>query len=201
MKQKYLLKQKENYDSDYLTTGEAARHCQVSIPALKRWIRDRRLVAFKTPGGHYRIELKEFQRFLQQHGMPAYPAQSPQARILIVDDEPTIVDVLVDLLAGDPRGFKLETATDGYEALVKVGAFKPSLVILDVHMPLLDGMEVCRRLKASPETRAIKILGITGYSDMIPTLREAGADACLSKPLDLRAMKQELERLLASPEI
>ncbi len=114
-----------------------------------------------------------------------------------MDDEPAIVDVLVDLLASDARGFKLETATDGYEALIKVGAFKPSVLILDVVMPRLDGVEVCRRLKASPETRTIKILGMTGYPGMIPALLEAGADAGLTKPLDLRNVQQTLERLLA----
>lgn len=182
----------------HITTGQAARHCQVSLPALKHWILDGRLTAFKTPGGHSRIEVKEFQRFLKQYAMPAYPTPSSEARILIVDDEPAIVDLLVDVLARDPHGFKLETATDGYEALIKVGAFKPSLLILDVVMPRLDGIEVCRRLKATPETRGMKILGITGYPDMIPDLLDAGADACLSKPLELAQLRRELKRLLAS---
>lgn len=186
--------------TSYLTTGQAARHCQVSLPALKHWIRDGRFAAIKTPGGHARIEVKEFQRFLKQYGMPVYPGPRSEARILIVDDEPTIVDLLVDVLTRDPRRFKLETATDGYEALIKVGAFKPSLLILDVVMPKLDGIEVCRRLKGSPETQAIKILGVTGYPEMIPELLEAGADACLSKPLGLVQLRQELKRLLASPK-
>ncbi len=119
-------------------------------------------------------------------------------RILIVDDEAGIVSLLAEFLANAPGGFKVETATDGYEGLIKVGEFKPSVLILDVLMPLLDGMEVCRRLKANPATRAIKILGVTGYPDTIPELMQAGADVCLSKPLDLRRLKQQLDRLLAS---
>jgi CheY-like chemotaxis protein len=119
---------------------------------------------------------------------------------LIVDDEPQVVDLFVDLLAEDPRGFLLDTAMDGYEALIKVGTFQPSLLILDVVMPRLDGVEVCRRLKAAPETRAMRILGITGYPNMIPALMEAGADACLTKPLELRLVQKELQRLLASLE-
>ncbi len=192
------LKQVEDVSSPaYLTTGQASRHCQVSIPALKGWIRDGRLSAFKTPGGHSRIELREFQRFLQKHGMPAYPVSSSASRILIVDDEPLIVNLFVELLARDPRAFNVETATNGYDALIKVGAFKPSLLILDVIMPQLDGVEVCRRLKRDPETRAIRILGITGYPDSIPELIEAGADGCLTKPINLRTMQPELERLLS----
>lgn len=201
MKEKHNKKKLKELEKlpAYLTTGQAARQCQVSIPALKGWIRDGRLTAFKTPGGHSRIELGEFQRFLQKHGMPAYPVFSPTSRILIVDDEPLIVNLFVELLTRQPRGFELETATNGYEALIKVGSFKPSLLILDVVMPELDGVEVCRRLKGDPETRGIKILGITGYPDSIPALIEAGADACLTKPLNLRRMEPELERLLASP--
>ncbi len=197
MEIKLITKKKTSVDlNTLLTTGQAARHCQVSVPGLRRWVREGKLLGFRTPGGHYRIELNEFQRFLNQHGMPAYPVPSPDVGILIVDDEPAIVALFVDFLTADPRGFKLEMATDGYEALIRVGAFKPALLILDVAMPRLDGLEVCRRLKAAPETRAIKILGITGYPDMIPALLEVGADACLTKPVDLGRVRQELERLL-----
>jgi len=180
----------------HLTAGQAARHCSVTVPALKRWIRAGRLRAFRTPGGHTRIELEEFQRFLQRYGMPVYPVAPQTARVLIVDDEPEIVELLAERLSADPRGFALETATDGYEALVKVGSFKPTILILDVVMPRLDGIEVCRRLKAVPETQDIKILGITGYPETVPRLLAAGADACLTKPLDLQQVQQEVERLL-----
>jgi len=183
----------------FLRTGQAARHCQVSTPTVKRWIREGRLRAFKTPGRHTRIELAEFQRFLTQYGMPSYPVGSAEPRVLIVDDEPDIVELLVDLLTADPGGFKVETASDGYEALIKVGAFKPSVLILDVVMPRLDGVEVCRRLKATPETRGIRILGITGYPDTIPRLLQAGADACLTKPLDVVALRRQLDLFLTRP--
>ena len=118
-----------------------------------------------------------------------------------VDDEPDTIDLFVRLLAVDPGGFQLDTATDGYDALIKVGMFQPSLLILDLSMPGMDGIEVCRRLKANPATQAIKILGITGYPHLIPGLMAAGADACLTKPLALRHMQQELEHLLAALEV
>ncbi len=197
---KTVKRTKRTHLSTFVTTGQAARHCQVSVPALRRWIQHGQLKAFKTPGGHLRIVGEEFQRFLREHGMPAYPTLPSEARILVVDDEPDVVGLFMEFLAGDPRGFKLETATDGYEALIKVGAFRPSLLLLDILMPRVDGVEVCRRLKADPETRAIKILGITGHPDSIPALLEAGADACLTKPVDLGRLRQEAERLLALRE-
>lgn len=182
----------------FLTTGEIAGAYRVSIPTVKRWIREGYLTASRTTGGHYRISKNEFQRFQTAHGLASPPR--PEVRILIVDDEANLVDLLVEYLAGDPRAFKLETATDGYEALIKVGGFKPTILILDVLMPRLDGIEVCRRLKANPETRAIGILGITGHPDSIPALVDAGAQACLAKPLRLGELGRELDRLLASME-
>ena len=64
--------------------------------------------------------------------------------MLVVDDEPQVVEMLVQFLTHHPRGFKIETASDGYEALIKLGSLRPALLILDAMMPKLDGIEVCR---------------------------------------------------------
>jgi two-component system response regulator VicR len=194
-------------DPDYgserlITTGQAASHCQVSLPALRRWIRDGRLKAFQTPGRHARIEVGEFQRFLKEYGMPSYPRSESAARprVLVVDDDPELLRVFTGILSTHPRLPIVETAADGYDALIKVGIFKPSVLILDIVMPKLDGLEVCRRLRSSPETRGINILAITGRSDMVEGVMAAGADACLTKPFGLDSVNEELERFLGSPE-
>ncbi len=179
-----------------LTTGQAASHCQVSTPTLKTWIREGRLRALKTPGGHARIDVGEFQRFLKQHRMPTYPIPPAPAGVLVVDDEPQVVEMLVEFLRHHPRGFKIETASDGYEALIKLGSLRPALLILDVMMPKLDGIEVCRHLKSNPETHAIRILGVTGYPAAAPELLSAGADAVLTKPLALDEVESHLARFV-----
>src|SRR5262245_8736353 len=179
-----------------LTTGQAASHCQVSTPTVKTWIREGRLRAYKTPGGHARIAVDEFQRFLKRHRMPIYPTPPPPAGVLIVDDEPQIVEMLVEFLTHHPRGFKIETASDGYEALIKLGSLRPALLILDAMMPKLDGMEVCRHLRSNPETKGIRILGVTGHPAMASELLAAGADAVLSKPLALDALESHLSGLV-----
>ena len=182
-----------------ITTQEAADHCRVSLPTLKRWIDAGSLAAFRTPGGHRRILLDEFQRFLSAEGLPPYPEPTDEGtgqRILIADDNPGTVAVLLEALTDDPRGFALASATDGYDALVKVGGFKPTVLVLDVLMPGLNGIEVCRRLRAGRETARIRILGITGQPTLIPDLLAAGADACLAKPWRLEELRSELDRLL-----
>lgn len=116
--------------------------------------------------------------------------------MLLVDDEPLVVQMLHDLLLDG--AFAIETATDGYEALVKVGTFRPALIILDVVMAGLDGIEACRCLRRMPETRDVRILGMTGHPSMVPVLLGAGADACVTKPLDLDLVCREIERLAVS---
>jgi len=181
----------------HLTTRQAAAHCRISIPTLRRWIRNGDLRAYLTPGGHRRIDLDEFQRFLAAQGRPPYPVGAgTRTRLLVVDDEPLVAAMLVDLLSEGP--FTIETATAGYEALVKVGTFRPAVIILDAVMPGLDGIEACRCLRRLPETRDIRILGVTGHPSVVPVLRGAGADACVTKPLDPTVVVRELERLAAS---
>lgn len=182
-----------------LTTGQAAAHCQVSTPTLKSWIREGQLRAFKTPGGHARIAVDEFQRFLERHRMPTYPVPPPPAGVLVVDDEPQVVEMLVEFLAHHPRGFKIETASDGYEALIKLGSLRPALLILDARMPKLDGIEVCRHLKSNPETKTVRILGITGHPADAPALLAAGADLVLTKPLALDEIESYVSQLIEEP--
>ena len=189
-------------DLTLITTGEAASHCRVSLQALRRWIRDGRLKAFQTPGKHARIDVAEFQRFLKECGMPPYPVGEgyPAPRVLVVEDDPDVLSILTSLLAGQSQKLAVETAVDGYDALIKVGTFKPTLLILDVVMPRLDGLEVCRRLKLRPETRDIRILAVTGHTAMAESVLAAGAEAFITKPFDFDLMSKELERFLSSPQ-
>ena len=192
---------KRSNDITLITTGEAASHCRVSLQALRRWIRDGRLKAFQTPGGHARIEVAEFRRFLSECGMPPYPAGQglPTPRVLVVEDDVDVRQILTSLLAAQPQRFVVETAVDGYDALIKVGTFRPAFLILDVVMPELDGLEVCRRLKEGPATRDIRILAVTGHEGMAEQVVAAGADACIRKPFDFEVLGKELERFLGSP--
>jgi hypothetical protein len=112
-------------------------------PGLERWIRDGWLVAFKTPEGHCREELEGLQRPLRQYGIFLCPISVLYICILISYEDPSIAKLFADILADDLRGFHLTPPTDGYDALMKVDMVRPSLLILDVFIPRLDGMAVC----------------------------------------------------------
>lgn len=185
----------------FLTTGQIAASCQVTIPTVKRWIREGHLTAFQTAGGHFRVTEEEFRRFQDALRMPvekAGPEVEPLPKILIVDDDAALLDTLWEALTWDGR-YKVEVAQDGYEGLIKVGSFAPQLLVLDIRMPGLNGFQVCRRVKADPATRAIRILAISGHA--VPQTREqifeAGADGFLEKPIKLDELQAEVARLVA----
>src|SRR5258705_8449326 len=131
-------------DLTLITTGEAASHCRVSLQALRRWIRDGRLKAFQTPGGHARIEVAEFRRFLKECGMPPYPAGEGLAvpRVLVVEDDPDILQILTGLPPRQPRRLAVDPTVDAYHAPIKVGTFQPSFLIVDFVILQLEGLEV-----------------------------------------------------------
>jgi excisionase family DNA binding protein len=164
----------------------------VSIPTVKRWIRDGHLSAFQVTGGHYRITRAELDRFLTTYRIPR-PAPRA-ARVLVVDDEPVLVEALVEVLRLTDR-YEVETAGDGYEGLLKVGSFRPHVLVLDVRMPGIDGLQVCRKVKADAATRDIAILAITASAEVREGVLAAGADAFLGKPFDLSALLAEVARL------
>ncbi len=108
----------------------------------------------------------------------------PQAKILVVDDEVKNVKLLEALLL--PRGYVLVKAYNGEEALRQVQQEQPDLILLDVMMPILDGFEVCKRLKGNDETRLIPVVIMTALGQVEDRIKgiEAGADDFLTKPFN-----------------
>jgi CheY-like chemotaxis protein len=99
------------------------------------------------------------------------------AKILVVDDEPDIVRFVAKLMT--TRGHEVRTAADGFEALELVGAERPDVIILDLHLPNMDGFEVCRRLKSDEATRTIPIVMMTAAYVSMEVARmgqDSGAD-------------------------
>ena len=125
--------------------------------------------------------------------------QYPNAgRVLVVDDEPGNIVLVSRLLNG--LGYDVTTATNGEAALEAVRRARPDVILLDVNMPLIDGFEVCRRLKNEASTRLIPIVLMTGLASVEDRVRsiEVGADDFLTKPFvaaELSARVRSLTRL------
>lgn len=122
-------------------------------------------------------------------------------RILLVDDEPRNIRLLEGILFRQP--YKLLTAQDGEEALNIVEAEIPDLVLLDVMMPKMDGIEVCQRIKSNPQTRTIPVVMVTALNsvqDRVQAL-EVGADDFLSKPIDATELLTRVRSLIRVREL
>jgi adenylate cyclase len=117
-------------------------------------------------------------------------------RILVVDDNPSNVDILRARLA--THGYEILTAADGEEALVAVREHQPDLILLDVMMPKMDGIEVCRRIRADASLPFIPIVLVTAKSDPkdVVAALEAGGDEYLTKPVDQSALVARVKSML-----
>ena len=131
--------------------------------------------------------------------MIEFGSQSPRrSRVLVADDTESIRALYRKLLTSD--GHEVIAVPDGAAALTAVHESHPDVILLDVTMPRMDGLEVCRRLKSDPATRLTPVVLVTGLSDLQDRIKgiEAGADEFLSKPvhpLELRARVGSLTRL------
>ena len=99
---------------------------EVSPAAIKKWIQQGKLAAFRTPGGHFRILAEEFERFQRSHGFAT--SSGEPLRVLITDDEREVADVIKSSLRSFYPKARIETAVNGVEGLLKVGRFRPSSI-------------------------------------------------------------------------
>ena len=118
--------------------------------------------------------------------------------ILIVDDYPDALDIWTLYLRA--LGYQVSTANDGPSALAQAQRLLPDLVVLDLELPRMSGVEVARHLRADPETHCIPLIAATGYSHprQLDQARDAGFDRIVIKPCDPDVLVEEIERLLLS---
>jgi len=169
-------------DKAVFTTFEAAKLCHVSPLSIINWVNAGRLPAFRTPGGHRRIRREDLIRFMRDN---------------VVDDEASIREVLTEHLTTRAKPYEVMAAADGFEAGRLVATFKPDVVLLDLRMPGMDGFQVCRTIKADPETSSTVVIAMTGYytAETEARILECGAMRCIPKPIEPSALGTQIDQL------
>ena len=125
--------------------------------------------------------------------------QNKAPKILIVDDEKPIVNLIRRALLKDDPDYNIYAADDGFEAGKQISVYKPDLVILDLMLPKIDGFSICKNIKSDDTTRHTKVLVITGFPSDARKKRilSCGADDYLEKPFDIEVLIEKLHDLLA----
>lgn len=177
-----------------------AKLCHVAPETVYRWIQEGKLPSFKTAGGHSRVFKEDVEIFLGKLNLSSVGKGVVQARVLVVDDEPPVRRLVVRVVQQVLPRSEIVEAGDGFEAGRQTVLMKPHLVILDLHLPGMDGFRVCQAIRDDAGLKSPKILAITG--DPTPEARrkilDAGADDFMEKPLDVEVLKAKIGALVGA---
>lgn len=155
------------------------------------WINTGKLKAFTTPGGHRRVSEKDLKEFLETYHYPVSNFVIDEKKsILIVDDMSAIVELLTRAFSKYSQYFDIQSCTDGYEALLKIGNNPPDLIIVDLLMPDVDGFKICHAIQSQSYNKKVKIIIITGtdIEESRQKLEGIEVEDFFPKPIDIEKL-------------
>lgn len=181
-------------DKEVYTTFEAAKICNANITSIKNWIDKGELRAFRTPGGHYRIERKVLDDFLNRHCMPNPFAERERKRVFLVHSDPEHIDALA-VQFGQQHDY--DASGDPQQALLTLGQWQPDVAVIDDRLDGIDLSELCSTLRQNSELRPVCIIALhdrdEAYTDC---LRSAGCDHVISPVSDEAGLHEAIRRAL-----
>lgn len=180
------------------TTGEAAKICKVSQQTIIRCFDSGQLKGFRVPGSRFRrIPREQLFAFMKDNGIPTDALESGKRKILIVDDDEGLVELMSDVFERDGR-FTVRTTNNGFDAGMLVKEFRPDIVVLDVMLPDINGREVCQRVRTDKALDDVRIICISGMveQDKVADLKAAGANDFIQKPFTIDRLVERVCELL-----
>ena len=180
-------------EKNYYTTIQTAKLLGVSVRTVQLWVENGTLEAWKTAGGHRRIVAQSVENYQRQKHAPNINTHTTK-RILIVEDNPTVCKFYQAAI--NSWGLQLEVVikNDGFDGLIEIGRQKPDLLIADIYMPGMDGLQMIRSLYKSEQLSSEKIIVISGLSQ--ENISERGGIPSdivfLTKPVDVDRLKQNV---------
>lgn len=155
----------DRQEAEFWSTREAAGKLGVSLRTVQLWAEAGVLKAWKTAGGHRRITRHSVEQLLRQRALALRPRPvDGRFRILVVEDDPDARALYELHMTGWDLPTELDTAANGFEALLKIGASRPDLLITDLRMPGIDGVQMIRALRSSDSTRDLDIIVVTALA-------------------------------------
>ena len=183
---------------DLYTTGEAAQICNVSQQTVIRCFDSGRLSGFRVPGSRFRrIPHESLVKFMKDNGIPLNTFNNGKKKILVVDDDVEIVELMVDVLIRDGR-FDVKTASSGYDGGIMTEQFRPDLIILDYMLPDVNGNIVCQTIRRNPDFNDMRIIIVSGLinEDEIQDLLDSGAETFIKKPFSISELVDQIVDVL-----
>ncbi len=180
------------------TTGDVAEICKLSQQTVIRCFDNGRLRGYRVPGSRFRrIPRDALIQFMKEHGIPLDQLESGKTRVLVVDDDPAIVEMLVELLERDGR-FEVQTAATGFDAGLRTREFRPDVLVLDYLLPDINGNAVCRSIRSDNSLKDVRIIIVSGVIDRehVDKLLEDGADDFIQKPFSIEQLVNRIVELV-----
>ena len=182
-----------NHRDSYLTPTQVADRLLVAPVTVRLWASKGLLPFVTTPGGHRRFRRQDVEEFMARQQAQLGAKKSP-ARILIIDDDEQFARYLACLLGKQLPGAVVDVANDGFSAGIQCQTMRPDIVTLDLHMPDMNGFEVCAKLRSLFGKDKLRIIALTGFAsrDNAQRILDAGADVCLPKTAGAASLLAEL---------
>ena len=204
-----------------LTTGEVAKFCGVNFRTVIRWIEKGYMESYKLPGrGDNRVPIASFIDFLTKNNMPVpEELKTLQAdleagvlsstasdkketinsvrRVLVIEDETLMAKAISRPIKR--AGLDVDIASNGIEAGIKLEAYKPDLITLDLQLPGMSGFEILEALRANDNYQQIKVVVVSAASKVkMLEVMEHGVDAVIEKPFKTEVLVEKIKDLMKS---
>jgi len=192
-----------NRDQRSYSTNEVARRLGISLQTVQRWVDSGRLKAWKTPGGHRRIDARSADLLFEENAHSLGPAMvtGDEAApgpidVVVVDDDALDRELISALVQAALPAARLHVAGNGFQGLVMIAKVAPQVVVTDIHMPHMDGFEMIRNVLSDAQTRPRLMIAVSARSpaELAEFGRLPTEVLLLHKPLDRAGFIAALRR-------
>lgn len=176
---------------DFYTTSEVAKILHVAVGSVINWVDDGKLKAIITPGGHRKIPYNTLTAFLKEHNYELSDNFIPTRLIYLVDDEDSTHSFFRKIFEKVEKT-NLNYFYSGTEALIAIGKQVPNMIVVDILMPDIDGIQVIKHIKSKPELTNVNVIAISADITKKDLALKAGANLFMKKPFNMNEFNETI---------